>query len=150
MGCSEGLANFLLRFAVSFSSRATVDKLKRTTKVKMMLVRRTRLHSGRLRLQSVAAGMLLLFFLLEMLAVSPALHLLLHSDAAQQEHQCIIKTLAQGQIDCPLCETLAPEIAVVCEFPPQIQISKFSATLELLPPGRAPPLFPADLLSARG
>jgi hypothetical protein len=89
----------------------------------------------------MAAALLVLFLGLGALAAVPELHLAIHSDANHPDHQCAIKTLAQGNIELPPCETPILTPTFPCPVVPKVELAVSDTTFELLPPGRAPPLF---------
>jgi hypothetical protein len=84
-----------------------------------------------------------LVLLLNAMATTPALHALVHNDAAQAGHQCAVTLFAQGKIDAvaPVVFVSVPAEAIgttsdwVSSFP--------WTTVEFLPPGRAPPAVPS-------
>jgi hypothetical protein len=80
-----------------------------------------------------------LFFALQVVSASPALHHWLHSDSASPDHQCIIRLVSQGQFDQAHPEvTLAapPDASFVVVFPESFVL--VAVDYRLLP-GRAPP-----------
>jgi hypothetical protein len=80
-----------------------------------------------------------LFLLLLAFESFPALHRAIHADANEARHHCAITALTHGQVGAPTVEVsaAAPNERVQSSSPVTIPI--FSTTLELLPPGRAPP-----------
>ena len=81
-----------------------------------------------------------LVLLLNALAASPALHELIHKDAEQAGHSCVVTLFAHGQIDSASGDVpLAVPIASI-EATPSIIFSVPSTAIETLPPGRAPPV----------
>jgi hypothetical protein len=87
-----------------------------------------------------AAALALLLLLIATFAASPSLHALIHRDANQTNHHCIITVFAHGQVDASVVD-----VAIVASPVQGTEISLpgipvFSAVIENLPPGRAPPL----------
>ena len=97
------------------------------------------LHSGGRPLRASAAVMSFLFLVLLAFASSPALHRAIHPDANEAHHHCAIAALLQGQVDAPIADIPTP-VSNQCVYSSSpATIPFFSTTLELLPPGRAPP-----------
>ena len=90
--------------------------------------------------RKLALGPVLLFVLLFAFAASPELHVALHADAGQTDHHCVIKVLAQSQLDAPPPETFAFLAATDVNYTPPVSLSVPGGAVELLPPGRAPPV----------
>ena len=93
------------------------------------------------RFNKAAIGCLLtcLILLLDAMAVAPSLHELLHQGSANAGHECAVTLFAKGKVesttvDIPLLVTTIHVIS-----PPPIESSVFTAFVELLPLGRAPP-----------
>jgi len=84
-----------------------------------------------------------LVLLLNALAASPALHELIHKDAGQADHECAITLFAHGQVDSASCDVPVVVPLALIETTPSIIFSVPSTAIENLPPGRAPPVFPA-------
>lgn len=102
---------------------------------------RTAFYSGVGLLRVGAFGALLLFLFVLALQASPQLHHAFHHDSDEGEHHCAITLLRQGQVDVP-----APVVVVIppqtwIELPALVTVSIFSSPVELLPAGRAPPVF---------
>jgi hypothetical protein len=83
-----------------------------------------------------------LILLLDAMAVCPALHELLHKDAAQAGHECAVTIFTHGKADTANVEVPILVMAMVLEATMAIEFSVFSTSVEHLPPGRAPPVFP--------
>ena len=88
----------------------------------------------------IAASLLALVLMLNVLVVAPGLHERLHKDANHSDHQCAITLFAHGQVDSVSGEVMVP----VPEAVPT-SISIFTVSLQktlavVLPPGRAPPV----------
>lgn len=61
-----------------------------------------------------------LFLLVQAMAASPALHLLIHPDAADQNHQCAVTLFTHGQAcfsDTQTAPVLAPPIVSLRQMP---------------------------------
>ena len=83
--------------------------------------------------------MLFLLFLLQTLAASDALHLDLHADAAEADHQCAVTHFSNGKVDLDppaIALPLPPQLFVLSG--PVAQIFIFEPSLLLLP-SRGPP-----------
>jgi hypothetical protein len=87
-------------------------------------------------LAALLAGLVLL---LNAMAAAPALHDLIHHDAAESGHQCAVTLFAHGQMDSPVLEVAASIPVAPAEFLPLISVSVLNAPVETLPPGRGPP-----------
>ena len=82
--------------------------------------------------------------LIDLMAASPALHELIHVDAGQPDHHCTVTLFAHGQIDSAVGEIVVPTISIRwIDTCPPVTISVVDSLVVLLPPGRAPPVFPA-------
>ena len=90
--------------------------------------------------RAIGAVLLVFFMALVALAVSPQLHESIHPDANTTGHHCAVTALSQGQIEPPVCNPplcLAP-VPALSSTP--FVLSVFGGAVELLPPGRAPPI----------
>jgi hypothetical protein len=99
-------------------------------------------HPGS-RCQAVISALLIaLVLMLDALAASPALHALVHNDANQSGHQCVVTLFAHGQVEAatPTVDVPAPALNIVGSAP--FQISVFAPAIENLPAGRGPPASP--------
>jgi xanthine/uracil permease len=81
-----------------------------------------------------------LVLLLNVLAACPALHELIHHDAAAPEHECAVTLFAHGQMDAASVVVAAVAPVIFVETTPQIVFSVSASTVENLPAGRAPPV----------
>ena len=81
-----------------------------------------------------------LVLLLNAMAAAPALHALLHRDADKADHQCAVTLFAHGKLEAatPVVPMVVPSAAVAAVF--RLELSVSDTTVELLPPGRAPPV----------
>jgi hypothetical protein len=97
------------------------------------------------RFSRTAIGCLLvcLILLLDAMAVCPALHELLHKDAAQGGHECAVTIFTHGKVDTASVDVPVFVTAVALRAKPPVEFSVFSTSVEYLPPGRAPPALPA-------
>lgn len=97
------------------------------------------IRSGGRPFQVSAAVMAFLFLVLIAFAAFPALHQAIHADANDTHHHCAITALAHGQLDVPTADTCTalPNDCIQPASP--VTVSFLDTTLELLPPGRAPP-----------
>jgi hypothetical protein len=101
-------------------------------------VRKT-FRSGSRLFRAAAAASVLLFLSLLVFAASPALHCSIHADACDSHHHCVLTAIAHGQVDNTTASVLvAVPTPVLQDFAPFI-VSVYSTTIDLLPPGRAPP-----------
>jgi len=87
-----------------------------------------------------------LVLLLNAMASAPALHELIHHDASQADHQCAVTLFAHGKVDSagPAVPVIVP--TVTSATAPHVVLSIYSATIENLPPGRAPPAIVSPLV----
>jgi hypothetical protein len=92
---------------------------------------------GKAFIAPLLAGMVLL---LDVMAASPALHQLIHKDAAKTGHECAVAIFAHGKVESATVEVPAVVPAASIENTPQIESSVFRTAIENLPPGRAPPV----------
>lgn len=90
-----------------------------------------------------AALWLAVFLLLEAMEIFPALHLFIHSDADEPDHECAVTLFTHGQAHGAdtAVPILRPEPAVVFN-PSRPQVVFVSADVRQLP-GRGPPSFPS-------
>ena len=72
----------------------------------------------------IAGGLVALFLWTLVLAVSPALHLRFHSDAAKSEHSCVVTFVASGSYHHA---TLEPQIGL------PVNANQFSKIARLTP-----------------
>jgi hypothetical protein len=89
----------------------------------------------------LAALLLSLIVVLQILAAVPALHSLVHDDANSPNHECAVTMFLHGQVDASASTVeivLAPSIAV--ERAACFESSFVSRDI-LLPSNRGPPLF---------
>jgi len=87
----------------------------------------------------VSALLLTVLVALQSMVASPALHRLVHIDAASPAHQCAVTMLASGHVDCvdPVISIFSPESILVLEArPPGVD---FVSTDIQLQPNRGPP-----------
>jgi hypothetical protein len=89
--------------------------------------------------RGASALLLVLFLFLQAMAASPALHTLVHHDAADPDHECAVTLFAHGQVN--FSSTAAPVFCapaglIFSESSPRIIF--VSADVRLLP-GRGPP-----------
>jgi len=77
---------------------------------------------------------------LDAMAVCPALHELIHKDAAKADHECAVTMFAHGQVDTTTVgiTVVGPQTIIVAT--PVLEFSVFSPAIEHLPAGRAPPV----------
>ena len=81
-----------------------------------------------------------LVLLLDAMAACPALHELIHQDAGQTDHQCVVTLFAHGQVDSASVD-IAPAAPVIASTTtPQVEFSILVPTIGNLPAGRAPPV----------
>jgi hypothetical protein len=92
------------------------------------------------QLRATVAVVLTLYVLLAAFAASPALHHAIHSDAANPNHHCAITLLAHAQIDVPECNSSLCLSSSLYAYAPLVELSVSSGIVELLPPGRGPPV----------
>lgn len=84
-----------------------------------------------------------LILLVDAMAVCPALHELLHKDAANAGHECAVTIFTHGKVDTANVDVPVFVTTVVPGAMPPIEFSVFNTSVEYLPPGRAPPAIPA-------
>ncbi len=87
----------------------------------------------------MAASLIGLVLLLGVMAASPALHKLVHNDAGKADHECAITMFAHGQVDSVAGDVPAATPTTFIETSLPAELSVFSAAIENLPSGRAPP-----------
>jgi len=93
-------------------------------------------QSGKSTLAVLLTGLILL---LNAMAACPALHEMIHKDADKADHECAVTMFAHGKVESATVEIPAILPTASIESAPQIEFSVFSAAIENLPPGRAPP-----------
>ena len=92
--------------------------------------------SGKSFLAALLVGLVLL---LDAMAASPALHVLIHKAADKPGHECAVTMFAHGKMDSATVDVPVAIAPVSIETTPQIHISIVSTAIKNLPPGRAPP-----------
>jgi hypothetical protein len=80
------------------------------------------------------------------LASSESLHKLIHSDAGEAGHECAATLFAHGHVESAVGDVPAVLPATFVETTPHLAFSVFSAVIENLPPGRAPPSVASPLV----
>ncbi|MGA2854335.1 MAG: hypothetical protein ABSE90_09440 [Verrucomicrobiota bacterium] len=88
---------------------------------------------------SLAASLVGMILLLNAMAASPALHELIHKDANKANHDCAVTMFAHGKVESAGVDVPVLVATTPIEAAPRIVFSVFSATIENLPQGRAPP-----------
>ena len=92
-------------------------------------------------LKPLIGGLLVAFvLLLNALAASPALHEFFHADASKADHLCAVTMFAHGQMDTAAVDVAAIIPPAFTEFLSLAATPVFSSAVEILPPGRAPPV----------
>jgi hypothetical protein len=89
----------------------------------------------------LAAGALLLYLLLTLMAALPALHEIFHNDSHAPAHHCAVTLLTSSQVDASGHDSIV--------FSPQFTFASHlkelasgpAKTADRFPPGRAPPQF---------
>lgn len=97
---------------------------------------RRHVHHGKAALAALLVGVILF---LDAMAACPALHELIHKDADKAGHECAVTMFAHGKVESATVEVPTVVPAALIESAPQIEFSIFTATIENLPQGRAPP-----------
>jgi hypothetical protein len=88
---------------------------------------------------ALAASLVGLVLLLNAMAASSSLHKLIHHDADKADHECAITMFAHGQVDSAAGDVPVSTPTFLIETSLPAELSVFSAAVENLPPGRAPP-----------
>lgn len=87
----------------------------------------------------MAVTLLGVFLSVFALALSEALHRILHADACAPEHQCAVTSLQSGQVETPVT-VIVPVVAYVAVFlTTQPQVDFVPSVDFLLPPSCGPP-----------
>lgn len=98
---------------------------------------------GQFSKSAIGCLLICLILLLDAMAVCPALHGLIHKDAAQAGHECAVTIFTHGKIDLATVDVpIFVPTTMVAALPP-VQFSVFSSSVQHLPPGRAPPVLPS-------
>ncbi|MEI9961609.1 MAG: hypothetical protein WDM76_10905 [Limisphaerales bacterium] len=89
---------------------------------------------------ALAVSLIGLVLLLGAMVASPSLHKRIHHDADKADHECVITLFSHGQVDSANGDVppIVPIVWVETSLPTELSV--FSATIENLPSGRAPPL----------
>lgn len=101
-------------------------------------------HFGLRSKAFIVSLLVCLVLLLDAMAVSPALHELIHADAGQTDHQCAVTMFAQGQVDSAAVDVAAAAPQIFEAAAPQMEFSVFRPAIGNLPAGRAPPVSSAN------
>jgi hypothetical protein len=98
--------------------------------------------SGKSLLAALLIGLVLW---LNAVAASPVLHELIHKDANQPGPECAVTLFAHGQVES--AATVIPVVLTVtfAESSRPAEFLPSGSTIELLPPGRAPPAVVSSL-----
>jgi hypothetical protein len=96
-------------------------------------------HSNQFGKAFIALLLVGMVLLLNAMAACSAFHELIHKDADKPGHECAVTMFAHGKVESATVELPAIVPAASIENAPQIEFSIFSATIENLPQGRAPP-----------
>ena len=89
----------------------------------------------------LASAVVILIWLIDLMAASPALHERIHVDAGKPDHHCAVTVFAHGQIDSAVCQTVAPTVPITrIREPASVTLSVIDPVRVLLPPSRAPPV----------
>jgi hypothetical protein len=89
---------------------------------------------------ALSGFLVLLLLLLNVLAASPALHELIHKDAGQADHACVITLFTHGHVDSASGHVPVAVPNAEIETTPSIIFSGPDTAVENLPPGRGPPV----------
>jgi hypothetical protein len=87
----------------------------------------------------IAVLLIGLVLLLNAMSAAPALHVLIHQDADNATHSCVVTLFAHGQVESAACDVPVIRPATFVEAAPLVEFSFTSTAIENLPPGRAPP-----------
>ncbi|MGZ4988462.1 MAG: hypothetical protein ACXWBP_10485 [Limisphaerales bacterium] len=94
----------------------------------------------------VACFLSALLLLSSFMAVSPALHKLLHHDANQASHQCVATLLQKHQVSASATSVVVPQLSsAVIGFVQVRNDLAPSSCAYLLPHTRGPPAFPTPI-----
>jgi hypothetical protein len=96
-------------------------------------------HSIQFGRSLIAVLLIGLVLLLNAMAACPALHELIHKDADHADHQCAVTMFAHGKVESASVDVPVIVVVVSVATTLQIKFSTFSAAIENLPQGRAPP-----------
>jgi hypothetical protein len=96
-------------------------------------------HFVQLGKPALSGLLVALVLALNALAAAPTLHEIIHKDAGQAGHSCVITLFAHGQVDSASIDVAVAAPTVAIETTPSIIFSVPSAAIENLPSGRAPP-----------
>ena len=96
-------------------------------------------HFVKLGKPALSGLLVALVLALNALAAAPTLHEIIHKDAGQSGHSCVITLFAHGQVDTTSGDVPVTVPTALIETEPSIIFSVPSAAIENLPPGRAPP-----------
>jgi len=91
-------------------------------------------------MRALAIAPVLLFLWLFTFAASQELHAALHADAGHSDHHCAITVLAQSQLESPSCAIFVFIAVKDVNHTLPVCLSVPGNGVELLPPGRAPPV----------
>jgi hypothetical protein len=89
--------------------------------------------------RGISALLLGMLLLLQAMVALPALHQLIHYDAASSAHQCAVTMLAHGQIDCATTDVRACGLNLVLMPGARLPDVHFVSTDLQLQPSRGPP-----------
>ena len=105
-----------------------------------------RTKSSRTRNGFVSLLLSALVLLSSVMAVSPSLHKLLHNDANQASHQCVVTLLQKHQVSTSATSLAVPQLdSTVIGFVQARNDLAPSSCVYLLPHTRGPPAFPTPI-----
>jgi hypothetical protein len=91
----------------------------------------------------VSVLLIALVLLLNALAACEPLHKLIHHDADQPDHECVVTMFAHGHVDSASCDVPVVMVLALIPTTAPIVFSVPGTAIQNLPPGRAPPFFSA-------
>jgi hypothetical protein len=97
-------------------------------------------HSFRRSRAIIAWALTALVLLLNAMAVSPALHAMVHADAGDTQHQCAVTLFAHGQVDAASVDVPIASLTALPERSLRFEFSVFAPVVDQLLSGRAPPV----------
>lgn len=97
-------------------------------------------HSIRRSRAIIAWALTALVLLLNAMAVSPALHAMVHADAGDTQHHCAVTLFAHGQVDAASVDIPTANLSALPERPLRFEFPVFAPVVDQLFAGRAPPV----------
>lgn len=104
-----------------------------------------RVFGRQTRVSALAAGLLLLWVTVHILAAAPQFHHALHGDASAAQHHCVLTDIAGGSFEPPVGQAQCPQPDQPFIFLPKLRLqTPCCGVVPLAFASRAPPVLPSS------